>query len=84
MYKKFREGETYEVVVKRNRIKSIVEPGKQSELTKKVVEGVKLRSVAMSISANLIMPMGDSERLDEYLSNKEDNPDNTINYDENE
>lgn len=84
MYKKFREGETYEVVVKRNRIKSIVEPGKQSELTKKVVEGVKLRSVAMSISANLIMPMGDSERLDEYLSSREDNPDNTINYDENE
>ena len=34
MYKKFREGNTYEVVVKRDRVKSIVEPNKkQGEIT---------------------------------------------------
>ena len=71
MYKKFREGETYEVVVKRNQIKSIVEPGKQSELAKKVVDGVKMHSVAMSISAAMAYPGDDMKRLDEYLAREQ-------------
>ena len=74
MYKKFREGNTYEVVVKRDRIKSIVEPNKkQGDITQKVIEGVKTRSVAMSISAAMIMPMGDKKRMEEALSKKEEN-----------
>ena len=73
MYKKFREGNTYEVVVKRDRVKSIVEPNKkQGEITQKVIEGVKTRSVAMSISAAMIMPMGDKKRMEEALSKKEE------------
>ena len=68
MYKKFREGREYEVYLKRNRIKSIVEPGKQSELTKKMVDGVKMHSLAMSISAAMAYPGDDMKRLDEYLS----------------
>lgn len=70
MFKKFRVGNTYEVYLKRNEVKSIAEPNKkQQELTRKVINGVKKRSVAMSISAAMIMPMGDEERLEEHLKN---------------
>ncbi len=66
MYKKFREGKSYDVIVKRDQIKSIVEPDKkQKELTDKVINRVKTRSAAMSISAAMIMPIGDRKRLEE-------------------
>lgn len=83
-FKKFRVGRQYEVYIRRNEIKSIESEPKrpQSELTKKVINGVKMRSVAMSISAAMAMPMGDGERLDEALSSREENPDNTIKYEE--
>ena len=66
MYKKFREGNTYDVIVKRDRIKSIVEPDKKAaERTQKVITHVKSRSAAMGISAATIMPIGDKKRLEQ-------------------
>ena len=66
MYKKFRKGKTYDVIVKRNRIKSIVERDKKaSERTQKVITHVKSRSAAMGISAAMIMPIGDKKRLEQ-------------------
>ena len=72
MYKKFREGKSYDVIVKRDQIKSIVEPDKkQQEMTRKVIDGVKSRSAAMSISAAMIMPIGDKKRMEEALGKNE-------------
>lgn len=60
MFKKFRVGRTYDVYLKRNEIKSIAEPNKkQQELTRKMIDKVKTRSAALSISASMLMPNTD-------------------------
>ncbi len=84
-FKKLRTGRQYEVYLRRNELKSIEKDLSREEqkntVSQKVINGMKMRSVAMSISAAMAMPMGDQERLEEALGSREDNPDNTIKMD---